>query len=81
MSDYELNVPVDVRVCPTCGMSIWAGGEIEVPGDPNVDEIITAVQMEIAKRTEEAIIEHYMVYHRFRYWLWLKLGWKRVLGC
>jgi hypothetical protein len=61
MSDYELNVPVDVRVCPTCGMSIWAGGEIEVPGDPNVDEIITAVQMEIAKRTEEAIIEHYMV--------------------
>ena len=81
MSDtYELSVPAEVHHCPLCGEPMWAGGEIEIDGEPDFDEIARAVATEIALRTEEAIIDHYRARHGVRYWLWRKIGWRRVLG-
>jgi hypothetical protein len=77
---YELSIPVDVLICPACGDHLWAGGDIEVEGDPDFDEIALAVGMEIASRNEEVIIAHYQDRHRLRYWLWMRTSWKWVLG-
>jgi hypothetical protein len=80
VSDYTVNVSVDVPHCPLCGEAMYAGGEIEIPGDPDFSEISHAVSMEIARKTEEGIIEHYQYRHRLRWWVASRLGLKRALG-
>ena len=80
MSDYTLNIPVEVIVCPICEEHVWGGGELEIPGNPDFHQIAAAVQVEIAINTEQAIVEHYRTAHALRYWLFFRTGWKRLLG-
>ncbi len=86
-TSYTLNVPVEGRACPACGDAIMPSLEpLELPGDPEIDEISYFTALELSARLEAAIVEHYLTRHRRRYWLYdmarrMRLpGRTRILG-
>jgi thiamine biosynthesis protein ThiC len=76
---YTINTVASAIICPACRAELPTPTHVDV-GVVAMEDAAHAASIAIAQAQEEAIIEHYQRVHRFRYWLYMRTAWKRVLG-